>query len=101
MSLNITVKSEDSESFDEEDESSPLLSVKRGSESAARHDISPGEGGPIEDHAGYSTQHGRLATKTTSKPIVLCKLLVLYNQTDVAYFSVLSHRIFYFRTTIR
>nr|XP_029480986.1 uncharacterized protein LOC115104004 isoform X2 [Oncorhynchus nerka] len=71
MSLNITVKSEDSESFDEEDESSPLLSVKRGSESAARHDISPGEGGPIEDHAGYSTQHGRLATKTTSKPIVL------------------------------
>ncbi|XP_021413154.2 uncharacterized protein LOC110486112 isoform X1 [Oncorhynchus mykiss] len=71
MSLNITVKSEDSESFDEEDESSPLLSGKRGSESAARHDISPGEGGPIEDHAGYSTQHGRLAIKTTSKPIVL------------------------------
>ncbi|XP_041737993.2 PH domain-containing protein DDB_G0287875-like [Coregonus clupeaformis] len=71
MSLNITVKSEDSESFDEEDESSSLLSGKRGSESAARHDISPGEGGPIEDHAGYSTQHGRLATKTTSKPIVL------------------------------
>eukprot|EP00063_Salmo_salar_P085012 XP_014059847.1 PREDICTED: uncharacterized protein LOC106607433 [Salmo salar] len=71
MSLNITVKSEDSESFDEEDESSSLLSGKRGSESAARHDISPGEGGPIEDHAGYSTQHGRLATKTTTKPIVL------------------------------
>ncbi|KAM9474272.1 uncharacterized protein ACWYII_008637 isoform 1-T1 [Salvelinus alpinus] len=71
MSLNITVKSEDSESFDEEDESSPLLSGKRGSESAARHDISPGEGGPIEDHAGYSTLHGRLATKTTTKPIVL------------------------------
>ncbi|XP_038836874.1 uncharacterized protein LOC120034399 isoform X2 [Salvelinus namaycush] len=71
MSLNITVKSEDSESFDEEDESSSLLSGKRASESAARHDISPGEGSPIEDHAGYSTQHGRLATKTTSKPIVL------------------------------
>ncbi|XP_071027607.1 uncharacterized protein [Oncorhynchus clarkii lewisi] len=71
MSLNITVKSEDSESFDDEDESSSLLSGKRATESAARHDISPGEGGPIEDHAGYSTQHGRLATKTTSKPIVL------------------------------
>ncbi|XP_045067069.1 PH domain-containing protein DDB_G0287875 [Coregonus clupeaformis] len=70
MSLNITVKSEDSETFDEKDESYSLLSGKRGSESAARHDISPGEGGPIEDHAGYSTQHGRLATKTTSKPIV-------------------------------
>ncbi|XP_021480187.1 uncharacterized protein LOC110538002 isoform X2 [Oncorhynchus mykiss] len=71
MSLNITVKSEDSESFDDEDESSSLLSGKRATESAARHDISPGEGGPIEDHAGYSTQHGRLATKTNSKPIVL------------------------------
>ncbi|KAK6311417.1 hypothetical protein J4Q44_G00170810 [Coregonus suidteri] len=70
MSLNITVKSEDSETFDEKDESYSLLSGKRGSESAARNDISPGEGGPIEDHAGYSTQHGRLATKTTSKPIV-------------------------------
>ncbi|XP_021413156.2 PH domain-containing protein DDB_G0287875 isoform X3 [Oncorhynchus mykiss] len=77
MSLNITVKSEDSESFDEEDESSPLLSGKRGSESAARHDISPGEGGPIEDHAGYSTQHGRLAIKTTSKPIVLSPVMTL------------------------
>ncbi|XP_029491324.1 uncharacterized protein LOC115110102 isoform X1 [Oncorhynchus nerka] len=71
MSLNITVKSEDSESFDDEDESSSLLSGKRATESVARHDISPGEGGPIEDHAGYSTQHGRLATKTSSKPIVL------------------------------
>ncbi|XP_010890853.1 uncharacterized protein LOC105023396 isoform X2 [Esox lucius] len=75
MSLNITVKSEDSESFDEEDESSSLLSVSRGFESAACHDISPG-GVPIEDHAGYSTKNEILETKTT-KPILLYGKTVL------------------------
>ncbi|CAB1341486.1 unnamed protein product, partial [Coregonus sp. 'balchen'] len=51
-------------------ESLPRAAQQRCANMLARHDISPGEGGPIEDHAGYSTQHGRLATKTTSKPIV-------------------------------
>ncbi|KAL0992648.1 hypothetical protein UPYG_G00096170 [Umbra pygmaea] len=67
MSLNVTVKSEDSDSFDEEDESS-LISGDIGSEFPACH-ISPG-GGAIEDHAGYSSKHGRVESKTT-KPILL------------------------------
>ncbi|KAJ7992100.1 hypothetical protein DPEC_G00275050 [Dallia pectoralis] len=70
MALNITVKSEDSESFDEEDEPSSLLSVTRGFESAACYNISPG-GVQLEDHAGYSTRNDVLETNTTTNPLLL------------------------------